>query len=192
MAARDDQGQIIRPRPGAPTVDLPLITDRVDVARRGGSPRPGPARRLYAAGVALDAGSALPADVLDALGQTDVAAVWLFGSRAGGRPRADSDADVAVLLREGAPTPGLLAQARLADLLAEALDVPRVDLLLLDGAPLELQARVVLDGRLLVPLDDVRRVRWTVLVQSRWNDVRPAHEEQTRAYLRAVAAGAGG
>ena len=135
---------------------------------------------------------ALPGHVLDALGQVDVAAIWLFGSRAGGRPRLDSDADVGVLLVEGAASPGLLAQEHLADLLADALDAPRVDLVVLDDAPLELQARVVLGGRLLAAPDDVRRIRWTVLVQSRWNDVRPALEEQTRAYLRAVAAGSGG
>lgn len=132
----------------------------------------------------------------DVLAEAGVAAAYLFGSRATGRPRPDSDTDVAVLLRPGQPTPTLLEREALAVALAAVLGAGEVDLVVLDGAPLELRARVVRTGRLLAAPDPVARVRFEVDTQSRWFDVEPAHREQTAAFLRRVAqhglAGIGG
>jgi predicted nucleotidyltransferase len=108
----------------------------------------------------------LPDETTRRLAEEGVAAVWLFGSRAGGRPRTDSDTDVAVLLAEHVAAPGLVARGRLADVLATALGRADVDLVVLDHAPLALRARVITAGVLLVAIDDVRRVR------SRWTRCR--------------------
>ncbi len=121
-----------------------------------------------------------------ALEAAGVAVAYVFGSRARGTARPDSDLDLAVLLT-GPAMPDLLEQELLAVRLADVLDVPSVDLLLLDQAPLELRARVVREGRLLHSADEPRRVRFEVDTQSRWFDVAPAHADQTRSYLRHLA-----
>lgn len=126
-------------------------------------------------------------DVDELLRSLGAAAVWLFGSRARGDARPDSDADVAVLLRTSAPDPGLLAQGQLAVALGEVLDAPAVDVVVLDRASLALRGRVLTEGRLLWSADDPRRVRFTVETLSRYFDVLPAIREQDRAYIAAVA-----
>lgn len=68
---------------------------------------------------------------------------YLFGSRATGTARPDSDADIAIVVH----TPlDLLAESVLAERLAEALDVPAVDLVDLGRAPLRLVGRVLTEG----------------------------------------------
>lgn len=124
------------------------------------------------------------ADRLRGLG---VAAVWLFGSQATGEAHPGSDTDVAVLLVEGADTPGLLDRGRMGDLLAGELGLVDVDLVVLDEAPLELRAEVVAGGRLVVRLDEPRRVAFQVETLSRWGDVAGAVRVQDRAYLSRVA-----
>lgn len=130
----------------------------------------------------------LPADTAAALCAAGVSVAYLFGSRARGEARQDSDADVAVLLRDPAATVSVLDEAALAATFADALGVETVDLTLVDQAPLELRARVVREGRLLLGRDEPRRVRFEVDTQSRWFDVSPAHAAQTAAFLRRVAA----
>lgn len=117
----------------------------------------------------------------------EVAVLWLFGSRGRGSASARSDTDVAVLARPERPPLGLLELSRLAGRLESVLPAP-VDAVAFELAPLELRARVVLEGRVLVSLDEAERVRATVDTQSRWEDVRPALQEMDRAYLDAVAA----
>jgi len=116
-----------------------------------------------------------------------VAVVWLFGSRARGEERPDSDADVAVLLRPGVERPSLRVQGTLAGALARALGVESVDFVVLDGAPLDLRGRVVEEGRLLWSDDEPLRVRYTVETLSRYLDVRSTIREQDLAFLAAVA-----
>lgn len=116
-----------------------------------------------------------------------VAAVWVFGSQASGGAHPGSDTDVAVLLVEGAERPGLLDRGRMSDVLAGELDVADVDLVVLDEAPLELRAAVVVEGRLVVGLDEPRRVAFQVETLSRWGDVAEAVRVQDRAYLSRVA-----
>lgn len=137
--------------------------------------------------MALPPDVALPTDVSRALGEAGVAVAWLFGSRARGDHRDDSDADVAFLLRPGAGTLGLHGQSRLAELLRKALGVPATDVVVLDRAPLELQARVVMEGRVIHSSDEPHRVAFVVGVQGRWGDVAPALAMMDRAYLRRIA-----
>lgn len=73
---------------------------------------------------------------------------FVHGSRATGEARADSDLDVAAWWGSEAPPSW---DVELAD---------GVDLLVLDGAPLELAGRVALFGVLLFDDDPPARVRW--------------------------------
>lgn len=123
------------------------------------------------------------------LRDSGVSVAWLFGSRARGEERPDSDADVAVLLRTRTEPPGLRLQDEISVALAEALRVGAVDLVILDTAPLDLRGRVLEEGRLLWSGDEPLRVRYTVETLSRYHDVRPSISIQDRAFLGAVARG---
>lgn len=129
----------------------------------------------------------LPDFAVEPLRELGVAAVWLFGSTVAGGAHAHSDADVALLLREGAPRPSLRDRGRVSDVLARALGQPDIDLVVLDEAPLELRAAVLDQGRLLAEPDPPRRVRFEVETLSRWFDVREAVRAQDRAYVARIA-----
>src|SRR4029453_10668494 len=100
----------------------------------------------------------LPEDLVDRIdalsqswsGDPDLAAIYLFGSRAGGRGGLRSDVDLAVVLRED-----LDADARWRKrltLLSDAcrrLGTDAVDLVILEDAPAPLGHRVLKGGRLL-------------------------------------------
>ena len=114
-----------------------------------------------------------------------VAVAYLFGSRAEGTARPDSDHDVAVLF--AAEDPAFDATVRLGAALAAVLGTP-VDVVDLDRAELELRGRVAEQGRLLFSADEARRVGFEVDARVRWIEFRPVLEETTRAYLRRIAA----
>jgi uncharacterized protein len=118
--------------------------------------------------------------VLDAHG---VAVAYLFGSRAEGRERPDSDHDVAVLF---AGEPSFDATARLAAELAPVLGTP-VDVVDLEAATLELRGLVADRGRLLRSVDEPRRVRFEVDARMRWIEFRPTLEAASRGFLERVA-----
>lgn len=109
---------------------------------------------------------------------------YLFGSRVDGSARADSDADVAVLTSRRL---GLLDREVLADRLARVLDVPRVDLVVLEEASLELRGHVVQKARLLYSRDEPRRVAFETRTRSEWFDYRPVLEAHSRRWLRQLA-----
>jgi predicted nucleotidyltransferase len=119
----------------------------------------------------------------EVLRRAGVVVAYLFGSRAVGRNRNTSDADVAVLV-DGER--GLLEQEALADRLARAMGVPDVDIIVLDEAPLELRGRIVQEGRVLFSADEARRVAFEVLTRSQYFDFLPTLEAHTRRYLRQV------
>lgn len=122
------------------------------------------------------------------LREVGLVAAWLFGSRARGDAREDSDADVAVLCRVRGAPPSLMVQGGLTLQFGDALGVPRVDLVVLDIAPLDLRGRILQEGVLLWSDDEPARVRFTVETLSRYHDARPAIEAQDRAFLAAIAA----
>lgn len=87
-------------------------------------------------------------DVIAALRRAGARFAFVFGSRAAGHPDADSDLDVAAWWAIDAPA-------------AWEVDVPPgVDLLVLNGAALELAGRVALDGQLLFDDEPAQRVEW--------------------------------
>jgi hypothetical protein len=102
---------------------------------------------------------------------------FVHGSRAGGRPRPDSDLDVAAWWGESAPPAFELAMPA------------RVDLVVLDGAPLEIVGRIALRGELLFDDDPVARVRWVATTRKIYLDELPRIERSRREFLEAVRRG---
>ena len=122
-------------------------------------------------------------DRMDALvrawsGDPDLAAIYLFGSRAGAQARPRSDVDLAVVLREE-----LGADARWRKRLALLTDACRhlgteaVDLVVLEDAPAPLGHRVLKRGRLLSDTQPRRRAAVAERILTQYLD---------EAYLRRV------
>ena len=88
-----------------------------------------------------------------------VVAAFLYGSRARGTARADSDYDIAVLFEKPVD---IIVEARLAVDLAKALgvDADLVDVVSLNNADTILLARVLREGKLLYARDLDRVKRW--------------------------------
>ncbi|MGH3695596.1 MAG: nucleotidyltransferase domain-containing protein [Pseudonocardiaceae bacterium] len=101
----------------------------------------------------------------------------LHGSRAGGSPRADSDVDVAAWWPFD-PPPAF-----------EVLLPPGVDLVVLNGAPLELAGRIALHGRLLFDDDPPARVRWIAMTRKIYSDEQPRLLRSHREYAEALRRG---
>jgi len=85
-----------------------------------------------------------------------IEAISIFGSRAGTRPRPDSDLDIAVLPSADLPGGRRMLQARIAVTLADLVPDGRVDVVLLDEAPELLRQRILESGRLLALREPVR------------------------------------
>jgi len=97
---------------------------------------------------------------------------FVHGSRAAGTARPDSDLDVAAWWGGSEPAPWDVA-------------VPDgVDLLVLDGAPLELAGRVALHGRLLFDDDPPARVAWQADTRLVYLDEAPRQAEMARLFAR--------
>lgn len=121
--------------------------------------------------------AALAMSVIEAL--RDVGAVFAFvhGSRARGTARPDSDLDVAAWWPAQPPA---------------AFEVPlpaRVDLLVLNSAPLELAGRVATQGVLLFEDDPVARVRWVATTRKIYFDELPRIERSHREFAESLRRG---
>lgn len=123
-------------------------------------------------------------DLAAILREAGIAVAYLFGSRASATHRSDSDADVAVLTERPL---GLLEREALARRLAAVLEVPAVDLVVLDDAGLQLRGGVVQEGRPIFSADEPRRVAFEVRTRSEYLDFLPTLREHTRSYLSRVA-----
>lgn len=108
--------------------------------------------------------------------------VYLFGSQVEGSPGPMSDYDLGVLLDPTAD--GRPIQARLAHELACALQTERVDVVLLNGAPMELAYAVIAQGKVLFERDVAARVEYEAQVLSRYGDYLPVLRAQRDDILR--------
>lgn len=117
-----------------------------------------------------------------------VLAVYLFGSRARGTARPDSDVDVAVLLDGVAADDRLEVQLRLARLLADRSEIGGLDLVVLDGAPLPLRGRVVQEGRVVFSADEPARIEHESRTAREFFDysifIAPLHRERLLQHAR--------
>jgi predicted nucleotidyltransferase len=120
----------------------------------------------------------------------DIAAAYLFGSRARGQARPRSDVDFAIVLRENFE-PGERYRKRLALIgeATEALGTDAVDLVLLEEVPSLLGHRVLRDGRLLLDSIPARRARIAERIFRAYFDEEPIRRELDRALARRLAEG---
>lgn len=113
--------------------------------------------------------------------EDDVVLAYLYGSHAEDRSTERSDVDVGVLLTE-APE-GLDRTIELTELVSRALEVPgeRVDVTVLNDAPLRLVHQVVTKGEAVLVRDESRRVAFEADAMDRYFDFKPMLERQARA-----------
>lgn len=101
----------------------------------------------------------------------------LHGSRATGSSRPDSDVDVAAWWVSGAPAA------------FEVLLPAGVDLVVLNGAPLELAGRIALHGKILFDDDPPARVRWVASTRKIYADEQPRMLRSYREFAESVRRG---
>ncbi len=112
-----------------------------------------------------------------------IAAVYLFGSRATGREAKGSDLDVAVLYSTD-PEPTLAGLGLgLAGELERVLGM-NVDLVVLNGAPVDLSQRVLHAGSLVVEPDPSARIRFEVRTRNEYWDLEPYLREYRQPQRR--------
>lgn len=102
---------------------------------------------------------------------------FVHGSRARGTHRPDSDLDVAAWW-DGTAPPSF--EVQLPD---------GVDLMVLNGAPLELAGRVSVEGRLLFDDDPAARVRWVATTRKIYADEKPRLDRGHREFLEMLRRG---
>lgn len=119
-----------------------------------------------------------------------VVSAYLFGSIARNAGHSESDIDVAVLLDRGTyPDQAGRSEARIRIIsdLIRALAFDQVDVVILNDAPPELGARVVLDGLRVFRGDAEEDHRFTRDTLLRWGDLAPFLRRMRRIKLEALA-----
>jgi predicted nucleotidyltransferase len=111
---------------------------------------------------------------VDVLRDAGAAFALIHGSQARGTARADSDIDVAAWWPTD-PPPSF-----------KVLLPSRVDLLVLNDAPLELAGRVAVEGVLLFDDDPAARVRWVAQTRKIYFDERPRIERSHREFAESL------
>jgi predicted nucleotidyltransferase len=154
---------------------------------RHGMSRPFPAPRTYNA--FMEATRDIEArlrDYFSAHGEAEgLAAAYLFGSRARGTARPESDVDVGVLYADDPPPDLAGLGGHLEAALERLLRLP-VQIVVLNRAPVDLAKRVLRDGILLLDRDPSRRIRFEVRTRQEFWDLEPflrryrRYSEETR------------
>ena len=112
---------------------------------------------------------------------------YLFGSRARGAARPDSDVDVAVLVDDACvttPTRVKETMWRLVPAMAGDVRSDLIDLVLLNEAPALLRHRVIRDGVLLTARTDAERARFARRTIRDHQDIEPRLRAFTRWRIR--------
>lgn len=111
----------------------------------------------------------------------ELAAVYAYGSRAGGHPLPLSDLDLTVVLRDDPRDRDPLFAERLSARIASALRTPvEIDVHVAEDLPLPVRGRVVTEGRLLFQSDPSRRVAFETATRRLYFDFLPFLERDAR------------
>jgi len=126
-----------------------------------------------------------------------ISLVYLFGSQVTGQAGPDSDFDFAIVTDYGQDNIPL--QAAFTHAIVMALNIEKVDVVLLDRAPIELAYGVVSDGRLLYARDLATRIEFEAAILNKYLDYLPylhdfrkqtleggAHEKRVQRYREAL------
>jgi predicted nucleotidyltransferase len=106
---------------------------------------------------------------------------YIFGSRAKGNIGQMSDYDFAVLFSAAVPHE---EKHRLAHELAMSLDGARVDVVVLNNAPIELKYNIILEGKLLYRKDNFSKVEFEANTLSEYFDYRPVLHKQREDLIK--------
>ncbi len=124
------------------------------------------------------------------LDRHEVAAAYLFGSQAQGKAGGLSDVDVAVLLDASVDAKQRFSlQLELIAGATRALRSSRLDLVILDDAPVLLRHRALRDGEALLERDRARRVRFETRTILEYLDTKPLRADLARGVRRRLAEG---
>jgi len=122
--------------------------------------------------------------------ESDISFAYIFGSRARGNAGPLSDIDIAVFLDKS------FAEARYMDKQSEVLarltklfKTNKVDLIVLNEAPLLLAQRVLKYGIPILGRDDIERVRYETQVTRDYLDTKPLRNTQTGHLFRRIKEG---
>lgn len=98
---------------------------------------------------------------------------WLFGSRAGGRPRPDSDLDIAISIARGSDAHHV--EKRVYDALAQVLGSvgERADVVDLSRAGSALAFKVLREGRRILSRSEPERIALETWIMRRYDDDAP-------------------
>jgi predicted nucleotidyltransferase len=120
-------------------------------------------------------------------GYSEVLAAYLYGSQAEGRASALSDIDIGVLTRDGLAEEHLwrLEDALAADL-RPVLYTDKVDLIVLNLAPLRIRYEVITRGEVLYSADDGARADFESYSLRRYWDFKKYAEEYDRCFLTRI------
>jgi predicted nucleotidyltransferase len=115
---------------------------------------------------------------------------YLFGSQVAGRPRLDSDVDIAILADDTVPEEDYDRLAlRCADALTVAANVPRIEVTVLNRAPLRFVGRVLRQRVVLFSRDEPAHVAYESLMGRMADDVEIWAAPLDRELLAAIAKG---
>jgi predicted nucleotidyltransferase len=106
---------------------------------------------------------------------------YVFGSSASGKKGPLSDIDIAVLFTE---TPAPESVYQLAHQLSVCLETDRIDLIVLNRAPVELRYAAIASGILVFEVDTSTRVDFEAQTLSFYGDYLPVLRQQRRDILK--------
>jgi predicted nucleotidyltransferase len=111
--------------------------------------------------------------------EPQVSLAYLFGSQASGAIGPLSDYDLGVLVEQ----PSADLRYRLSYALSRVLGTDRIDLVLLNNAPIELAYAIIAQGRLLYERSLAARVEYEAQVLSCYGDYVPVLRQQRQDIL---------